>query len=700
MRFSRARAGSLAALATFIVGCGGAPPTPTPPNANQFAYVAAPNERNLSWYSVADSSGKLRPEGYVQEVARATRIDLVDAHKLILTDGDARITSYSRNLTTGRPRWLGEVRDVNHYAVSPQGDLVVASKHTGAGVEAYRITDTGVDSTPVGSVPMPLATQLTTLFYHPTGRWVYGPKGNTLKRLAVDPNASASLTLLSDAYTDPNGDSVKDVVFERQGWRALLVFASRVVRVDVATDGSMTPRFSPLSIGPLIGARVHPSGNWLFAIEGGALKTRRLDPDFVPSATPTSSAGVAVGGYDWNSSGDTVTTTFPDHYIENNRFNVSTGAFTQLAFQYDGWGHNAIALSAGSNYANKSELVALVINKTDSSIQSFKVIPDGTLTLVSTLPSGGTSPSGLAVSPLDPFVYVAHEGSGDVSAFSVNTSSGALSSVGSPVPAGAQPAAITTEPSGRFVYVANAGDDTVSILAIDPMTGALSTARAAQATVASHPSALAADPLGRLLYVGSSAQSGPAVEVFQLGSGGRLVPRTQLMGTGAGVLAGASGLSLDPYGELLFSNYSGTSGTIGYCAIVGLTPNCAGNLNTAAGPLLPRSISVAGRRRRAFVLGNVPNSPLFFVAPYDYGTQFSVGNPFPNPLQMPTTFSSIFTDPAQIVSSYSGDWQYVIERSRNRIALFDADAHNELTLRSSFTTGNGPVAMAFVRAIE
>ena len=69
-------------------------------------------------------------------------------------------------------------------------------------------------------------------------------------------------------------------------------------------------------------------------------------------------------------------------------------------------------------------------------------------------------------------------------------------------------------------------------------------------------------------------------------------------------------------------------------------------------------------------------------------------------MQLPTTLGSIFTDPVQIISSYSGDWQYIIEKSRNRIALFDADAHNELTLRSSFTTGNGPVAMAFVLATE
>ena len=312
MRFSTARVGAAAAGLAMFTSCGPSscgPGTPTPPRVNRFVYVAAATsgERNLSWYSVTDGTGRLRPEGYLRQVARAARIDLIDSHRLILTDGDARITSYSRNLTTGRLQVLGDVRDVNHYAVSPQGDLVIATKGGGQGVALYRITDTGVDPAAVGGLPMPVAgTQLTTLFYHPTGRWVYGPKGNALTRLAIDATAVPPITQLSDAFT---GGGVQDVIFERQGWRALLVFANSVVRVDVATDGSMTQRFQPVPA-TLSSARVHPSGHWLFAIEQGQVKARSLDTDFMPSATTMSSAGFAVGGYSWDSTGETVTIAF------------------------------------------------------------------------------------------------------------------------------------------------------------------------------------------------------------------------------------------------------------------------------------------------------------------------------------------------------------------------------------------------------
>ena len=702
MRFLAARVGVAAAGLMILTSCGpggSGPGTPTPPRINRFVYVVSIGERNLSWYSVADGNGRLRPEGYLQQVARATRIDLVDSHRLILTDGDARITSYSRDLTTGRPQRLGDVRQINHYAISPQGDFVIASKGTGDGVEIYRITDTGVDPTFVANLPMGSGMQLTRLFYHPSGRWVYGPSGNDLKRLAIDLTAATPITYLSDAFTDPNGASIEDVIFERQGWRALIVLPSSVVRVDVSTaDGGMTPRFQPVPAAGLSSVRVHPSGNWLFAIEGGQVKTRRLDPDFVPSATTTSSAGFAVGGYSWDSTGELVTITSPSRTIETFRFDAATGAFTQVSYQYDPWAHTTVAVSAGATYATKSELVALVINKADSTIQSFKVLADGTLTLASTLPSGGMAPSALAVSPHDPFVYVAHEDSGDVSVFSVNTATGALAPVGPLVSVGARPADIVVEPSGRFVYVANVGDNTISTLDVDATTGALSAGDPVRSTMATGPSALAIDPRGLLLYAGSSAQAGPAIEMFSITSSGRPNSIASVRGSASGVVPGALALRTDPYGELLLSTYSGTAGRIGYCPLV-TTLNCAGGLDNELAPMLPRSIAVDGRRGRVFVLGSVPTGTDFTVSPYQY-RPYAVTTPAPTPVQLPTTLSSIFTDPVEIVSSYSGDWQYVVDRSRNRIALFDADAHNELTLRSSFATGNGPVAMALILATE
>ena len=77
------------------------------------------------------------------------------------------------------------------------------------------------------------------------------------------------------------------------------------------------------------------------------------------------------------------------------------------------------------------------------------------------------------------YVFVGNEGSNDVSAFAVNSTTGALTAVpGSPFPAGTDPQALALLNylnSGTYVlYVANAGsDNNVSAYNIDEVTGAL-----------------------------------------------------------------------------------------------------------------------------------------------------------------------------------------------------------------------------------
>ena len=71
------------------------------------------------------------------------------------------------------------------------------------------------------------------------------------------------------------------------------------------------------------------------------------------------------------------------------------------------------------------------------------------------------------------FAYVANSNSNDVSAYKIDSTTGALSLVGSPFRAGAGPDSVAVDPSGKFAYVANASDNNVSAYTIDSTTGAL-----------------------------------------------------------------------------------------------------------------------------------------------------------------------------------------------------------------------------------
>src|SRR5260370_26938732 len=73
------------------------------------------------------------------------------------------------------------------------------------------------------------------------------------------------------------------------------------------------------------------------------------------------------------------------------------------------------------------------------------------------------------------FAYVANDNSSNVSAYTIDHTTGALTSVpGSPFAAGSLPFSVAVDSSGKFAYVANFASNNVSAYTIDRTTGALS----------------------------------------------------------------------------------------------------------------------------------------------------------------------------------------------------------------------------------
>src|SRR3954469_12106348 len=97
---------------------------------------------------------------------------------------------------------------------------------------------------------------------------------------------------------------------------------------------------------------------------------------------------------------------------------------------------------------------------------------------------GGGTPS--SSSNVTGFAYVTNFQSNNVSAYTIDGSTGALSEIeGSPFAAGVGPTAVAVNRAGSFIYVANGGSfdftDSVSAFAIDTATGALTNIGAASA---------------------------------------------------------------------------------------------------------------------------------------------------------------------------------------------------------------------------
>jgi 6-phosphogluconolactonase (cycloisomerase 2 family) len=91
----------------------------------------------------------------------------------------------------------------------------------------------------------------------------------------------------------------------------------------------------------------------------------------------------------------------------------------------------------------------------------------------------GAAPKGVTIDPTGAFLYVSNSGDGTVSAFTINASTGELTGIaGSPFVASGTaspntPTAVQIDPSGQFAYVANGDAGNVTIFTINLTTGAL-----------------------------------------------------------------------------------------------------------------------------------------------------------------------------------------------------------------------------------
>jgi 6-phosphogluconolactonase (cycloisomerase 2 family) len=143
-------------------------------------------------------------------------------------------------------------------------------------------------------------------------------------------------------------------------------------------------------------------------------------------------------------------------------------------------------------------------------VLAFTINGSGALTAVPGSPfptttntTGNTTPGQIVVDASGSFVYVSLTATGQVAAFSITASSGALTPVtGSPFAAGSQPLALAA--FSNFLYVSNAGDGTLSGYRINSTTGALSPLSGSPFAI--RGAALTVDPLGPFLYTsGASA---------------------------------------------------------------------------------------------------------------------------------------------------------------------------------------------------
>jgi len=168
----------------------------------------------------------------------------------------------------------------------------------------------------------------------------------------------------------------------------------------------------------------------------------------------------------------------------------------------------------------------------------------------------------VAQSSVPRFVYVAGEGSPNISAFRLNTATGALTPVpGSPFNGRSNPHALAVDPAGKFLFVANQTANNISVFVIDQTSGALTEVPNSPFASGSgtSPSVLTVDATSRFLFVANGVASANAaageLDVYEINSStGALTPspHSSLPATAMQTAPLSLGIYAHPAGKWLY----------------------------------------------------------------------------------------------------------------------------------------------------
>lgn len=172
----------------------------------------------------------------------------------------------------------------------------------------------------------------------------------------------------------------------------------------------------------------------------------------------------------------------------------------------------ALTAVAGSPFATAANPVAIalapsgkflyVLNANLTSIFAYTVAA-GVLQPAAGLPvQVGNGPLAITVDPAGNLVYVANSTDGTISVLSINSSTGALTLLGT-FAAGTQPISLVV--LGQFLYVANLGTGNISVFSVAPTTGILTQVSGSPFGTNGAPLFEVIDPNHLFLYVGSQS---------------------------------------------------------------------------------------------------------------------------------------------------------------------------------------------------
>jgi 6-phosphogluconolactonase (cycloisomerase 2 family) len=366
------------------------------------------------------------------------------------------------------------------------------------------------------------------------------------------------------------------------------------------------------------------------------------------------------------------------------------------------WGTPArfvyVANSASNNLSGFSLSISVVI-ATFSTVVTYSDFLESTQPVPNSPIAVGSSPSALAADPSGKFLFVANAQSNNISAFSIDQTTGSLTPVpGSPFATGNGPASLAVDAGGKYLYVANSGDGNISGYSMDGSTGTLAPLGGFPVATGSNPKAMATDAGGFVYVVNGGSDS---LSIFQVNAGTGALSAV----TGSPFSTGHEPSAVAEYnpGNFIYVTNQGSN------SISGFTHDAGGNFSALTGspfPLYTTAPSCPGDQPLGLAVD--PQVPFAFLSvKQSLGTCSAVSmeayqidkvsGMLRNAVSSPAAGTS-GPQPAVAVDS-SGRFIYVLDAGKNVLI------GNELGLRSGPSisgagetpVGNMPTALLIVK---
>src|SRR5229473_5842937 len=486
--------GSITSSTRLIIVGGGKSAAP------RFAYVTNLNDDTLSIYTVNAGTGQLRGNGYIQTGSHPNSLCLDPSGKFayvtnnIANDVSAFVVdSISGSLTpvSGSPFATGSSPFT--VIVEPSGTFAyVTNNQPPFNISAYAIDrSTGALSAVSGS---PFATGASPAFVavDPQGKFAYVTSfsSGTIWVYSIDAGSGALVPISGSPFAA--GTEPETITLDPTGHFAYTINQNSDTVSAFSVDPS-TGALAPLGGSPFpTGASpfhftLDPSGKFAFVANGVSNNVSA----YMVNATTGALAEVAGSPYAagmepaWLTVDPSGKFLYVSAELSNDvttyGIDATSGVLTNLRTVRARPGARAIAVSRGSAAVTYTPTFAYVANQNSNSVSMYAInATTGALTSTGTV-AAGTQPVSVAVAPSGRLAYVANlcgsvscSGNGNVSAYTIDGSTGALNTVpGSAFAAGSSPRSVAVDPSGRFAYAANSGSSDVSAYTIDSTTGAL-----------------------------------------------------------------------------------------------------------------------------------------------------------------------------------------------------------------------------------